>query len=732
MVAVLRLTLLVTVAGCLRPDLIDCGDLVCRGDQVCVPAIAQCADRDRVDACSGRSDGDSCSSSTVGEGVCTSGVCVLASCGDGVVQIGEECDGAVSNASCLDVGFYEPAGLACASTCTYDVAMCSGGFCGDQIVNGLELCDGLPPSNVSCVALGYDRGRVGCSDICGVDPQACGFVGWDVQTITTTTSIPVTLAEVDGVLFGAHIPGGLVRRVGETWLPEPVPVTDPLISGVWGASLGDVWAVGRELLHYDGTVWSSLTPFATTLASIDGANASDILAVGNAGVAYHYDGASWVATTTNTGVNLVAVRYAGPNNAYAIGSGTILHWDGSAWTPVNVTGVSGALFALDVVAPDRIYIGGASGTIAHFDGNTWTVRTLAGVSIRALMAAGEGLLVSGTSGINIPELYYIDETWQSMRLAADGFIGLPMTFLTTSAGERLVGLGGQNGARVLTNRGPSWGRTAGWTDGDVFDLAILDVDEAYAVERGTVDTGDVLYWDGRQWSEVFTTTTPALAVYASASDDVFVVSDMVISHFDGMQWEDLATSHGQNYGIAGTGSEVYAATDMGILRYDRGGNVWNEAFADGQRYNDVHVFADGKLVAVSTASSIHFDGVNWTSKGMPAPNPGSYRQVWGASPSDIWAAGDRGSLAHFDGATWTKIDLGIQENITGIGGTASNDVWLATAFGELRHYDGVAWSPYRPRFDPTALPVFSHVDARGRLVGFAGKSGRIEVLVRHD
>ena len=77
----------------------------------------------------------------------------------------------------------------------------------------------------------------------------------------------------------------------------PVTLTTSSISGVWGSSGTDVFAVGHggTILHYDGTGWSSMSSgTSSTLKDVWGSSASDVFAVGaGRGTILHYDGSSW-------------------------------------------------------------------------------------------------------------------------------------------------------------------------------------------------------------------------------------------------------------------------------------------------------------------------------------------------------------------------------------------------------------------------------------------------------
>ncbi len=88
--------------------------------------------------------------------------------------------------------------------------------------------------------------------------------------------------------------------------------------------------------------------------------------------------------------------------------------------------------------------------------------------------------------------------------------------------------------------------------------------------------------------------------------------------------------------------------------------------------------------------------------------------IRGRSRTDVWAAGSGGALAHFDGTTWTTVNLGIQETLRGLWLRGSSEVSLMglsslyARGGELTD-GGVGspeWALYAPSYgaeqDPTA------------------------------
>lgn len=87
----------------------------------------------------------------------------------------------------------------------------------------------------------------------------------------------------------------------------------------------------------------------------------------------------------------------------------------------------------------------------------------------------------------------------------------------------------------------------------------------------------------------------------------------------------------------------------------------------------------------------HWDGSTW--RAMEVPNVPLLVWVYGFGPGDVWAVGVGGGVVHYDGAKWTALDAGTTEDLWGIWGRSSTDIWIVggTAGGDkavLIHYDG--------------------------------------------
>lgn len=96
---------------------------------------------------------------------CFSGVAL---CGDSVAEGSEACDGDdLRGETCVSQGF-EGGTLSCVASCLRFVtdACTAGEVCGDGVAEGLELCDGADLKGATCVSEGFANGTLACGPNC--------------------------------------------------------------------------------------------------------------------------------------------------------------------------------------------------------------------------------------------------------------------------------------------------------------------------------------------------------------------------------------------------------------------------------------------------------------------------------------------------------------------------------------------------------------------------------------
>ena len=157
-----------------------------------------------------------------------------------------------------------------------------------------------------------------------------------------------------------------------------------------------------------------------------------------------------------------------------------------------------------------------------------------------------------------------------------------------------------------------------------------------------------------------------------------------------------------------TADTLRAPLDAVTLR-----NIW------GSSANDVYaVGPSGPVDGIW-----HYDGKQWEPANIALTLGGTVEgnfnlnDITGFAKDDIWAVGrgsrlisddpptylpgtNYGTILHFDGSRWNKVELPIGEELWSIAGYAPDDIWAGSQYGRIWHYDGVSWT-----IDSTSIPL---------------------------
>jgi len=87
---------------------------------------------------------------------------------------------------------------------------------------------------------------------------------------------------------------------------------------------------------------------------------------------------------------------------------------------------------------------------------------------------------------------------------------------------------------------------------------------------------------------------------------------------------------------------------------------------------------------------LHWDGVSWSVVDVGAEYP--IADVWGSGPDDVWAVGDEGVIFRWDGTRWSFFESGTLDDLREVWGSGANDVWVRDDLGRVRRWDGAGWS----------------------------------------
>lgn len=193
--------------------------------------------------------------------------------------------------------------------------------------------------------------------------------------------------------------GHMMQFDGTTWRAIRSPTTS-WVNAMWGVSRDSVWAVtgAGEILFYNGTEWSLTFRTGRTLQDIRGRDARNIVAVGNEGRVWRFDGRIWQQQESGTEINLRRV-FVGATRAFAIGNTELLEYRDGEWRP-PVTFENSWLNWIVGSSDADVYLGGCVAPVRRFDGTSWVPEVPTNVTTCTASGAvvPGGGLIFGTFG----------------------------------------------------------------------------------------------------------------------------------------------------------------------------------------------------------------------------------------------------------------------------------------------------------------------------------------------
>jgi hypothetical protein len=187
-------------------------------------------------------------------------------------------------------------------------------------------------------------------------------------------------------------------------------------------------------------------------------------------------------------------------------------------------------------------------------------------------------------------------------------------------------------------------------------------------------------------------------------------------------------------GLWGSGtSDIYAASNAGILRYN--GTAWSyQTPVRWRSMYDITGFSASNVWAVGDGGIIaRYDGSSWTtllydgttvsatplnSFARPAKKI-RLRGIWGSSASNVVVVGDSGTVLVYNGSTWSTRSSGVTAALTDVWGSSSTNFYATTVDGRII------------RFNATTATVVSGVQAPGAFHAIWG-SGASDIYAVGD
>lgn len=285
---------------------------------------------------------------------------------------------------------------------------------------------------------------------------------------------------------------------------------------------------------------------------------------GGAGTLWKYNGKTWERAKLmaseggpmNKGVDISCVTGFSANNIYAFGDAYTnitgafeheavgLHYDGVQWTRMSLpqagsTSLMGSIGSVAAVSPSMIYCGTHDGLLYSYNGLSWTVDTLAYISHADLYLQINAITVNSDRSLFLQTRQYDGQKTGNLYFQLIKYANKRTTLIDSA-----------------TNTAP-WGGSAFWQssngnlyssgDGGIFRRSNDKWVKIYSSEFvGTifgandqhlvaVENRNVLYFDGRSWSPIYSLPSNTWGAKIWCSDtDVFVAynvgSMLVVAH----------------------------------------------------------------------------------------------------------------------------------------------------------------------------------------------------------
>jgi len=368
------------------------------------------------------------------------------------------------------------------------------------------------------------------------------------------------------------------------------------------------------------------------IASIFASPEAGVFAVGAAGLILRWDGKQFVPVASPTQRELLSISGEG-KTLLAVGrGGTVLRRAGLGGFEVLKAPTSADLYGVGVVSSDEFYVVGEAGLLLSHRSDGWHQETT-GISVNLYgihASATGGVFAVGAHGTLVERK---GSGWVSSVIAPSD---RTLRAIWRSADGRMFVVG--SSGTVVATEGGAWKL---WSTNDATDpprdlwaVYGLSASEVYAVG----DRGAVFRFNGYKWSLM-----PVSGPYNTLSDlravGGYAVADGPVSLFaaglkgKGLRFQDKAWSD-QPFGVVADLLGVSVAPDGSVVIVGANGLV-------------MRCTSDLRCSALEGSSSARLFAVSWP-----------------------YVVGEGGTLLRLNGDAVTKIDTGLNSNLT--------DVWAMT------------------------------------------------------
>ncbi|HZZ85335.1 MAG TPA: hypothetical protein VFE30_12410 [Anaeromyxobacteraceae bacterium] len=307
-------------------------------------------------------------------------------------------------------------------------------------------------------------------------------------------------------------------------------------SGATGAS-----TPGGTVTSQASAPASAWQPCAATLPAnqpvraVSGASGADLWAVGPAGMVLHRTASGWSAFCRAGGPSLAAVWSAAANDAWMVGDGLVLHFDGAALSEVAPPQAATPLRAVWGSSASDVWVLAAA-EVLHFDGKAWSRTAAAAMQTLGFdFGAFRDVWGAGPAEVTIAAergtLRFDGKGWYA-SLAAPADQLLQSTWSSGAGDAWVAGKNLDGGSALWRYAGTSWAPQA------LVQRSVIDaVRGSSGNDVWFLAGAELLHWDGAALSSATAPpAAPAGAPHVLGPRDLYLPDAQGIAHWDGAAW----------------------------------------------------------------------------------------------------------------------------------------------------------------------------------------------------
>lgn len=299
----------------------------------------------------------------------------------------------------------------------------------------------------------------------------------------------------------------------------------------------------------------------------------------------------WSQVANSSPANLYAVASVSYYDAWAVGDGSILRWNGTSWSPTAFPTPTGIhLRAVSSRQANDIWAGGYSSdgsssepVAYHWDGTAWTSIPIPIEAERASSNKADGL---------VNTIYGIAPTTAGGAVAVGATSDLPTIYNCNSLGNC-----------TLATQSIS-------TTGSLLAVDALGANNVWAV--GVIDISSlILHYDGTSWQQSPSPNIGNLrGVAIVAPNDIWAVGLGGALHYNGTTW-----------------TQVDAFPNMAAVSALATNDIWAAGYS------------------VTGSNIWHWNGTAWTGSSPTDDTP--LLGISARTPNDVWAVGEGGAILRY-------------------------------------------------------------------------------------